>query len=137
MLGVNVYFFILSGDSFRKAVAQAGANADSSEVFSGIAYAALGDLIEEGRNKRMVEAMDTYSDNLHHHLEYVQSFSIEKDILEDYLNNFCVHESFATAAGHAFLNGWAPYGTAWAALVTAVDEEGTFTFQHSDIRAEI
>lgn len=161
MLNVNVYLFILSGDSFLHCVemrkdAQKKASSDAEvstkewtklvkefrkEVFSEIAIAAI--TYGADSDDRVEKLQKKYSDMLPHCLEYIGVWAVEKSELEDFLSESFIEghfimDSLLVACGRAFLKGWAPHGTAWATVFEIHNPKtGEVSYRHYDIQAEI
>ena len=155
MLNVNVYLFILSGDSLANCV-EVRSNEDPlheeistkeltklveelrKEVFCEIASAAISDSdLLLGAGGRVEKLQEKYSDMLPHCLEYVGCWAVEKDELENFLDGAFSLDAFLVACGRAFLSGWAPYGTAWTAVFEVHNPEtGGLSYRIADIQAE-
>jgi hypothetical protein len=164
MLNVNVYLFILAGDSLNEVVAVKSGedfisklNRDSyagfypaktalekiqneekvrDEAFAEIAFAAVKD--RSNHDGEIEKLQDYYGDILPHFLAYVGIWTVEKSELEIFIGKAFSLDSFVVACGKAFLSNWSSYGTAWTAVFEIEDSEtGEVSYRHSDVQAEI
>ncbi len=123
MLNVNVYLFVLSGDSLANCVEvrsnETPLHEENStkeltklveelrkEVFCEIASAAISDSDPlDWSGDRVEKLRDKYSDMLRYCLEYVGCWAVEKDKMEIFLDEAFDLDAFLVACGRAFMSG--------------------------------